>query len=68
MSEAGPLRIDHGALENLYDGLVRGGWLIVDDYEIAACRQAVSDFRSARGIMEPIVEVDAKGVCWQKAG
>lgn len=55
------------ALENLYDGLVSGGWLIVDDYEIAACRQAVTDFRSARGIAEPIVAVDANGVCWQKA-
>ena len=56
------------ALENLYDGLVAGGWLIVDDYEIAACRKAVTDFRSARGITEPIVEIDANGVCWQKAG
>ena len=56
------------ALENLYDGLSSGGWLIVDDYEIEACRRAVSDFRSARGITEPIVEVDANGVCWQKVG
>lgn len=57
------------ALENLYDGLVSGGWLIVDDYgDIAACRQAVTDFRSARGITEPIVEIDTNGVCWQKAG
>ena len=55
------------ALENLYDGLAAGGWLIVDDYEIAACRKAVTDFRSARGITEPIVEIDANGVCWQKA-
>jgi hypothetical protein len=56
------------ALENLYDGLASGGWLIVDDYEIAACRKAVADFRSARGITEPIVQVDANGVCWQKGG
>lgn len=56
------------ALENLYDGLSTGGWLIVDDFEIAACRQAVTDFRSARGITEPIVEIDANGVCWQKTG
>jgi hypothetical protein len=56
------------ALENLYDGLVSGGWLIVDDYEIEACRKAVTDFRTARGITEPIVEIDANGVCWQKTG
>lgn len=56
------------ALENLYDGLATGGWLIIDDYEIPACRQAVADFRSARDITEPIVEIDANGVCWRKAG
>ena len=56
------------ALENLYDGLAAGGWLIIDDFEIAACRKAVTDFRSARGITEQIVAIDANGVCWQKAG
>ena len=54
------------SLENLYDGLSTGGWLIVDDYEIPACRQAVTDFRDRRGIDDPIIEVDWTGICWQK--
>lgn len=56
------------SLENLYDGLAPGGWLIVDDYEIHACRQAVRDFRERRGIKEPISEIDWTGICWQKDG
>jgi hypothetical protein len=54
------------ALRNLYDDLSPGGWLIVDDYEIPACRQAVGDFRDEKGVTEPIVTVDWTGVCWQK--
>jgi hypothetical protein len=56
------------ALENLYDGLQPGGWLIVDDYEIAACRHAVDDFRVKRHVDEPIIEIDWTGICWQKSG
>jgi len=58
----------YDALENLYDGLVAGGWLIVDDYEIDACRRAVTDFRERRNIAEPIIEIDWTGICWQKSG
>jgi hypothetical protein len=56
------------SLDNLYDGLSPGGWLIVDDYEIPACRQAVNDFRERRGIDDPIREIDWTGICWQKSG
>jgi hypothetical protein len=56
------------ALENLYDDLAVGGWLIVDDYEIEACRQAVTDFRASRDVTDRIKEIDGYGVCWQKAG
>ncbi len=55
------------ALANLYDGLSVGGWLIVDDYEIAACRRAVTEFREKRAISDPIREIDWTGVCWQKS-
>jgi hypothetical protein len=55
------------ALNNLYDGLAVGGWVIIDDYsDIAACRQAVADFRAKNDITEPITEVDWTAVCWQK--
>ena len=56
------------ALESLYDDLAVGGWLIVDDYEIEACRRAVTDFRTARGVSDQINPIDANGVCWQKTG
>lgn len=55
------------ALENLYGGLSPGGWVIVDDYQIPACRRAVEDFRRARGIVDPIEEVDWTGICWRKS-
>jgi len=53
-------------LENLYPGLSSGGWVIIDDYEIAACAQAVTDYREREGITEPLVRVDWTAVCWQK--
>ena len=55
------------SLTNLYDGLSAGGWLIVDDYSIPACREAVQDFRRERGIDDPITEIDWTGVFWQKS-
>jgi hypothetical protein len=56
------------ALKNLYGGLAVGGWLIVDDYEIDACRTAVADFRAAEGISDDIIPIDGYGVCWRKSG
>lgn len=57
------------ALRNLYDKLQPGGFLIVDDYgAVPACRQAVEDFRRARGIDEPIQQIDWTGIYWRKAG
>lgn len=54
------------ALENLYPGLSPKGWVIVDDYEITACRRAVDDYRQRHSISDPIVRVDWTGICWQK--
>lgn len=55
------------ALVNLYPGLSPGGWIIIDDYEIEACRKAVTDFRTANGIDEEIITVDWTGICWKKS-
>jgi len=54
------------ALRALYDKLSPGGYVIIDDFEIDACRAAVEDFRRARGIDEPIVVMDVVVVFWQK--
>jgi glycosyltransferase involved in cell wall biosynthesis len=54
-------------LRHLYDKVSPGGFVIVDDYGcVAACRQAVEDFRRQRGIAEPIVDIDGWGVYWRK--
>jgi O-methyltransferase len=55
-------------LVNLYGGLSEGGFLLVDDFAIPPCREAVEDFRRERGIDEPIERVDWTGVYWRKRG
>lgn len=55
------------ALQALYDKVVPGGIVIVDDYGILeSCRAAVDDFRRERGIDEPIYRIDHSGVHWQR--
>jgi O-methyltransferase len=54
------------ALVNLYDGLSPGGFLIIDDFALDPCREAVEDFRRDRGIAEPIERIDWTGVLWRK--
>lgn len=51
-------------LENLYDQLTPGGFVIIDDY--ATCfgsRRAVDEFRSDRAIATPLLE-DGRGGVW----
>ena len=55
------------ALNNLYDGLSVGGFLIVDDYgAVEACRIAVDKFRAERDIREDLRWIDWSGVYWQR--
>ena len=55
------------ALVSLYPKLEVGGYIIIDDYsDIAACRQAVTDYRASHHITSRIVEVDWTGVYWKK--
>jgi O-methyltransferase/8-demethyl-8-(2,3-dimethoxy-alpha-L-rhamnosyl)tetracenomycin-C 4'-O-methyltransferase len=56
------------ALEALYPKLSPGGFVIIDDYgALRACQMAVTDYRMAMGIEEPIYTIDWSGVWWQKA-
>ena len=56
------------SLEHLYPKLSRGGFVILDDYgSIAACRQAVHDYRAAHAISDPIVQIDWAGSYWRKS-
>lgn len=55
------------ALTHLYPKLTRGGYAIIDDYQVVpGCRQAVDDFRAQQGIVEPIREIDWAGVYWRR--
>lgn len=55
------------AIEALYDKLSPGGFVIVDDYFLPPCAQAIHDFRNARGIADPIVDIDGIGSFWQRS-
>lgn len=55
------------AITALYDKVSQGGFIIVDDYNaVASCKQAITDFRASRGIVDEIVPIDRIGVYWQK--
>jgi len=75
--EAGPialLRIDADLYEStrdvlvaLYDRVTPGGFVIVDDYyAFRACAAAVDEFRSQRGITDPLHRVDWTATYWRK--
>lgn len=54
------------AMEHLYPKLSIGGYLIVDDYVLPPCREAISDYRANSGITEEILPIDWAGVFWQR--
>ena len=54
------------ALRSLYPKLSTGGYVIVDDFALQGCREAVQDFRSENAITEEIQSVDWTGVYWMK--
>jgi hypothetical protein len=54
------------ALEALYPRLILGGFVIVDDYHLKPCAQAVHDFRRAQGIDDEIIDIDGMGSYWRR--
>lgn len=53
-------------LVNLYPLLTVGGYVIVDDYVLKGCRQAVHDFREKFGITDKFIDIDGTGAYWQR--
>lgn len=54
-------------LENLYDQLVPGAFVQIDDYGYwEGCKKAVDDFFSTRGINIPLTPIDSSGVFFFK--
>jgi hypothetical protein len=57
------------ALDQLYERVSPGGFVVADDYgELECCRDAVDDFRRRAGVSEPLLWADANSVYWRKAG
>ncbi|MBX3172027.1 MAG: class I SAM-dependent methyltransferase [Candidatus Eremiobacteraeota bacterium] len=55
------------ALEHLYDKVSWGGFIIIDDYNpVIGAYAAVNDFRAARSITDPLVQVDHQIHFWRK--
>jgi len=53
-------------LNNLYPKLSVGGYIIIDDYVLKNCRNAVHDYRKAHGITDEILDIDGIGAYWQR--
>jgi len=53
------------ALESLYHKVSYGGYLIVDDYFLPPCAQAIHDYRARHSINSPILPIDGSGVWWR---
>lgn len=54
------------SLENLYDKVSPGGYVIVDDYNSwPSCRKAVTDFLAKRSLHPDIKTIDFTGVYWR---
>lgn len=56
------------ALSSLYDKVSFNGFVIVDDYsKWPPCKLAVDEFRTQRGVVDPIQNIDGSGVFWRKS-
>lgn len=66
IGKIGILRLDNDwyastkyCLESLYDSVIPGGVVLVDDYgTFVGCRKAVNNFREARGIKSPLIKTE----------
>jgi hypothetical protein len=55
------------SLENLYDGVVPGGFVVLDDYGFwEGFRRAVDEFLAGRRLAPPIIPVDRSAAWFQK--
>jgi O-methyltransferase len=55
------------ALDALYDKVSPGGFIIIDDYYLKPCAQAVHDFRRSKRIDDTIIDIDGIGSYWRRS-
>ncbi len=53
-------------LEQLYDRVAKGGFIIIDDWSLQGARAAAIDFRNQRQINDEIIIIDHCGAYWRK--
>ena len=54
------------ALNELYDKVSPGGYIIVDDYHVfTSCKAAITDFLASRAASPSLIEIDGSAVYWQ---
>jgi hypothetical protein len=54
------------ALNSIYPKLSIGGYVIVDDFLIPACKEAVMTYRKSHNINDKMIEIDNSSAYWQK--
>lgn len=54
-------------LNNLYDKVSPGGFIVVDDYAIESCKAAITEYRGMKGIKEDILPIDESSVFWRRS-
>jgi hypothetical protein len=54
------------ALDALYPKVSTGGYVIIDDYFLPSCRQAVDDYRARHRVVETLEPIDWASVYWRK--
>lgn len=54
------------ALDALYPKVSAGGYVIIDDYHLESCRQAVDDYRARHQVVETLEPIDWASVYWRK--
>ncbi len=55
------------ALQALYPKLSQGGYVIVDDFCLPACREAIRDFRLQHHIKDKLIHADWASVYWKRS-
>jgi hypothetical protein len=54
-------------LNNLYDKVSRGGFIIIDDFgQLEVCKMATLVFRANHNVRETMISIDQAGIYWRK--
>ena len=54
-------------LDNLYDNVIQGGYIVIDDYGCwEGCKRAVDEFLEKRNMKINLIKIDNSGVYFKK--